>query len=107
MARKAAPGEPDYVALSVWIRLQMPAADVKALAIELDEVLSAHASHVQGRYYRALLRRRLSDDAGAIRDLRRVIELFPAHAEAARELAVLEARRPKEQGGLLGRLFRR
>ncbi len=70
-------------------------------------MLAVHASHVQGRYYRALLRRRLSDDPGAIRDLRRVIELFPAHAEAARELSLLEARRPKEQGGFLGRLFKR
>ncbi len=106
-ARKAAPGEPDYIALSVWIRLQMPGADLKALAVELDEVLAVHEAHVDARYYRAVLRRRLSDDAGAIRDLRRVIELFPAHSDAARELAAIEARRPKERGGILGRLFKR
>src|SRR5262249_26216118 len=50
MARKAAPGEPDYIALSVWIRFQMPGADMKALAIELDEVLAAHEQHVDSRY---------------------------------------------------------
>jgi hypothetical protein len=107
MARKAAPGEPDYRALSVWIRAQMPAADIQALTIELDELVAANDAHVAGRYFRALLRRRLGDDLGAIGDLRRVIELVPAHGDAARELALLESRRPKERAGLLGRLFRR
>lgn len=107
MARKAAPGELDYIALSAWIRYQMPGADIKALAVELDEVLSANEAHVQARYYRAILRRRLGDDLGAIRDLRRVIEVFPAHSEASRELATLDPRRPKERAGLFGRLFKR
>jgi hypothetical protein len=107
MARKAAPGEPDYIALSAWIRYQMPGADIKALAVELDEVLSANEAHVQARYYRAVLRRRLGDDLGAIRDLRRVIEVFPTHSEASRELAALDPRRPKERAGLFGRLFKR
>jgi hypothetical protein len=106
-ARKAAPGELDYIALSVWIRYQMPGADIKALAIEIDEVLSANEAHVQARYYRAVLRRRLGDDLGAIRDLRRVIEVYPSHAEAARELATLDKRPPKERAGLFGRLFKR
>lgn len=107
MARKAAPGEADYRALSTWIRAQMPDADLHALALELDDVLTGNEAHIQSRYYRAILRRRLGDELAAISDLRRVIELFPAHPEAARELAILEARRPKERGGIFGRLFKR
>jgi hypothetical protein len=107
MARRAAPGELDYIALSVWIRAQMPGADLKALTVALDEVVALHEDHTEARYYRAILRRRLGDDLGAIRDLRRVIDQVPTHAEAARELSLLEARRPKERGGLFGRLFKR
>lgn len=107
MARRAAPGELDYIALSVWLRAQMPGADLKALTVALDEVVAGNEGHAQARYYRAVLRRRLGDDLGAIRDLRRVIDRVPTHADAARELSALEARRPKERGGLFGRLFKR
>ena len=107
MARRAAPGELDYIALSVWIRAQMKGADLKALTVALDEVVAGNEGHAEARYYRAVLRRRLGDDLGAIRDLRRVIDLVPTHADAARELSALEARQPKERGGLFGRLFKR
>ncbi|MFO0755643.1 MAG: hypothetical protein U0359_04095 [Byssovorax sp.] len=106
-ARTAAPGEPDYEALSVWIRFQMSGADLKALTLEIDDLLRENEGHVQARYTRALLRRKLGDDASALRDLRRVVELSPTHEDAARELAALEPPKPKEKGGLLGWLFRR
>ncbi|MEJ7729200.1 MAG: hypothetical protein WKG00_08290 [Polyangiaceae bacterium] len=74
--------------------------------MELDELLQRHAAHVPARYYRAMLRRKLSDDAGAIRDLGRVLELAPHHGDAARELRGLEAKQPPAPG-LLARIFKR
>lgn len=106
-ARLAAPGEADYGALSVWIRFQMSGADLKSLSVEIDDLLREHEGHVQARYYRAMLRRKLGDDASALRDLRRVLELSPTHAEAARELAALEPPKAPARSGLLGWLFKR
>ncbi len=100
------PDSSDAAALRALARLQLPGADAKALAVELDERVTDDRPHLRARHARALLRRRLGDDAGAMRDLRRVLELDPGHADAARELAVLESRQAAP-GGLLSRLFRR
>lgn len=107
-ARKAAPEDPDVVALAVWVRSQAGGADVKALRLDLDELLRAHENHVDALFYRAMLRKRLND-GGAQHDLRRVLELAPGHADAARELEAFEARQPakQERPSLFGRLFKR
>lgn len=100
--------QPDYVALSVWIRASMPSPDVKALTVELDELLRAHEQHVAARFYRGVLRKRFGDSAGALRDLSRVLELDPGHAEAARLVEALGARSaPRANPGIFGRLFKR
>lgn len=100
------PRHPDYLALAIWIRSLQPGGDLKALLVELDELLQRHSAHVPARYYRAMLRRKLSDDAGAIRDLERVLELAPNHGDAARELRGLQSKQAP-QGGLLSRIFKR
>lgn len=107
-ARALAPHDHDLHASSVWIRSKMKAPDLKVLLVELDELLRADDVHVEARYYRALLRRRMGDEAGAEQDLRKLIELYPDHAEAAAELASLQGNKqsaaaPEE--GLLRRLF--
>ncbi len=106
---RQAPGDPDLVALGAWAQAQLGAADLKALMVELDEVLGAHEEHAAARYYRALLRRRLGDEAGCVRDLERVALVDPGHEGAARELALLEEAKPQhtERPGLFGRLFKR
>ena len=107
-ARKAAPGDPDVIALESWARSQLGGADLKALTVALDEVLNEHEAHVEARFYRALLRKRLGDEGGATRDLRRVLELEPGHEGAIRELAAIETKqKAKERPSLFGRLFKR
>ncbi|MFT3770081.1 MAG: hypothetical protein QM820_32025 [Minicystis sp.] len=107
-ARKTAPEDADVIALAAWVRFQAGAADVKALTIELDELLSGNDKHVPARYYRAMLRKRLSDKAGCVRDLEKVLELSPGHADAARELQALAPKAaPPERPSLFGRLFKR
>jgi hypothetical protein len=107
-ARKVAPSDPDVAALAAWARFQAGAADLKVLVVQLDELLAEHDGHVAARYYRAMMRKRLSDQAGCAADLRRVLELAHDHAEAQRELTALE-RKPalSERPSLFGKLFKR
>jgi hypothetical protein len=84
-----APGNPDFLASSVWIRASMPQPDTKLLLLDLDALLRDHPDHVQGRYYRGVLRRRLGSDNSARRDFERVLELQPGHAGAEVQLAAL------------------
>ena len=107
-ARKAAPGDPDAIALESWARSQLGGADLKRLTVALDEVLNEHEAHVEARFYRALLRKRLGDKGGATSDLRRVLEIVPGHESATRELATFETKeKAKERPSLFGRLFKR
>jgi hypothetical protein len=107
LARRADPDSVETAALGAWIRSQRGGADLKGLTIELDELLGASPDHRYARYYRAMLRKRLGDNVGAVRDLRRLVELSPDDAEAARALKDLEGPPAKPRSGLLGWLFRR
>lgn len=84
-----APGEPDYVATSVWIRAQLDHAEVDLLLLDLDDVLRHHPDHVTARYYRALLRRRAGRHADARADLDRVLSIEPDHEGARQQLESL------------------
>ena len=106
-AREANPGDLEITVLDAWIRAQRAGADLKGLTIELDELLSASPDHRNARYYRALLRKRLGDNAGAIRDLRLLQKRTPPDAEATKALEALEGTAPKPRSGLLGWLFKR
>ena len=106
-AREADPDDGEVAVLFVWIRSQRASADLKALTIELDELLSASPDHRNARYYRAMLRKRLGDNAGALRDLRLLSKRTPPDAEAAQALEALEAPTEKPRSSLLGWLFRR
>ncbi len=107
-ALAADPDNPDYRAFAAWLRGEQPQADVKAIAIDLDELVAAHVANVPARYYRAVLRLRLSNTTGAASDLRRVLELDPAHAAAQKLLAsIAQPDPPAPKGGLFARLFLR
>jgi hypothetical protein len=106
-----APGDADLVALRAWARSQGADPDLKVLVVALDELLLANDAHADARYYRAMLRLRLGDEAGWAADLRRVIELEPEHARALAEAAKLPPKSERPVSGpppsLFGRLFRR
>lgn len=84
---------PDYLASSVWIRASMEDADTKLLLLDLDGVLRAHPDHIQARFYRGVLRRRLGSGNAAKRDFDRVLELQPGHAGAKAQLAAFAKRK--------------
>lgn len=88
-ACEAQPDNPDYLASSVWIRASMEAPDTKVLLLDLDGVLREHPDHIQARFYRGVLRRRLGSENAAKRDFERVLELQSGHAGAKAQLAAL------------------
>ncbi|UQA62140.1 tetratricopeptide repeat protein [Polyangium aurulentum] len=94
LAREIDPTQADYAALAVWIRSLLGGADLAARVGELDALLDACADHVQALFYRGFLRRRIGDEPGAERDLRRALEIDPTHRDAARELKRLELGQP-------------
>jgi hypothetical protein len=94
-ACNAKPDEPDYRASSVWIRASMEEPDTKVLLLDLDGVLRTHPDHIQARFYRGVLRRRLGSDNAAKRDFERVLELQAGHAGAKAQLDALSRQKKK------------
>ncbi len=88
-ACEAEPDNPDYGATSLWIQAKLPRPDLKVLTLDLDDLLRTHLDHVAARYYRGVLRRRLSYDSAAKQDFERVLDLEPDHAGAKAQLAEL------------------
>jgi len=96
--------------IGLWARSLEPHPDLKALAIELDELIRERDDSALARLVRGRIRKKLGNDAGASSDYRRVLELEPAHEEAKSELASLDAPKPavrRGETGFLKRLFRR
>lgn len=104
LAREVDPSQPDYAALTVWIRSLLGGSDLSARVAELDALLTAREDHVQALFYRGYLRRRIGDEQGAEQDLRRTLLLSPDHQDAQRELRRLEMRKPAQRPS---RLFRK
>lgn len=113
IAREADPESEEVRSTAIWARSLQPGADLKVFSIELDEALRGDDKLVVTRFVRALLRKRLGEDSGAVADLKRILEIDPKHERAQKELAALEKRagKPadaqKSDPGLLKRLFRR
>lgn len=102
----------EITALAAAARAQEPQANLKALTIELDELIRARDDVALTRAVRGRVRRRLGDSPGATSDYRRVLELVSAgsalETEAKRELVELEPKSPgRGQTGFLKRLFKR
>jgi hypothetical protein len=106
MARQVGPDLPDYAAFCVWARAMIPDADIRALAVEMDEIVRANEELLSARYYRGVLRGRLGELQKAIDDLRCVLKSDPSHTEAERELRTLESREKTMPQGLLRRLLK-
>lgn len=96
-------------AAGAWARMLLPGSNLKALSLELDELIREADDEVLPRWVRAQIRRKLGDGAGASSDLKRVLQLEPEHAAASKELAALKSIPPpkREQPGLLRKLFGR
>jgi len=98
----------ELVAVRAWACSLEPHPELKALTVDLDELIRESDTLALPRYVRGLLRKRLGDSAGATSDFRRVLELEPTHELAQKELPSLDAGTTKRgETGFLKRLFRR
>jgi hypothetical protein len=96
------------VATCAWASSLEPHPELKALTVDLDELIREKDALSLPRYVRGLLRKRLGDSAGATSDFRRVLELDPDHELAQRELPAPGSGAIKRgDSGFLKRLFRR
>ncbi len=111
LAEAAVEREPGLVEarlLAAYARTLVPHADLKAMAVEIDDIVRSNEAFAEARYYRGCLRKRLGDDTGAKRDFEKAHDLDPMHPGARLEVKGAEtATEPAKRGGLLGRLFRR
>lgn len=97
----------EMVALHVWARALSPHPDLKALAVELDDLIRQRDAVVLPRLVRGMLRKRLGNEAGSSSDFRRVLEIEPGHELARVELQSEPRSVRRGETGFLKRLLRR
>lgn len=94
-ARAKDPEQSDYKALAVWVSALsgQPKPDELARLIEqLDLILAAEPNHQRALQYRGALLKRVGNDARAVKDFRKLLELDPRNLDAEREIRVYEMR---------------
>ncbi len=99
----------ELLATRAWASSLEPHPELKALTVDLDELIREKDALALPRYVRGLLRKRLGDTPGSTSDFRRVLELDPDHELALRELPTVDTSIASKRGetGFLKRLFRR
>lgn len=111
------PEQAEYLALFAFARVKGGAKDPadleKSLAM-LNAAVEQQPKNLRVKLYRAHVLKQAGKQAEAMRDFRAVVEAEPNNVEAQRELRLFKMRRDgaeekekPEQGGLLGRLFRK
>ncbi|MCC6645859.1 MAG: DnaJ domain-containing protein [Polyangiaceae bacterium] len=99
-ARAKDPDQIDYKVLDVWVAAisGQPKPDDLARCIEqLDLLLASEPNHQRALQYRGALLKRVGNDARAVRDFRKLLELDPRNLDAEREIRVYEMRHGGEK----------
>jgi hypothetical protein len=114
LARKACeadPGNPEYIALRAWLRMQCGDLAAPASAAEVVAALDRAAMKAPGsvsvRFYRAQVLKRLGRDDEAYKDFRFVARRDPSELDAVREVRLYEIRErnKQKQSGVFAKLF--
>jgi tetratricopeptide (TPR) repeat protein len=114
LARKACeadPGNPEYLALHAWLRMQCGELAVPASAAQIVAALDRAAMKAPGsvsvRFQRAQVLKRLGRDEEAYKDFRFVARRNPAELDAVREVRLHEIRERnrQKQSGVFAKLF--
>jgi hypothetical protein len=102
-AHKLGARNPEAVALLAWIDALKPehqTPDQQRIRLELIErAANAAPGSTFVLYCRASMRKRFGDEAGAVRDLTRILQIDAQHVEAKRELRLIEIRQRRRVGG--------
>ncbi|MFO7177641.1 MAG: DnaJ domain-containing protein [Pseudomonadota bacterium] len=92
------PKQPEYRALLAWLEAQKPNADVNAAIAVLDQVLTELPNHLNARWYRGQLYKRVGRATRAVRDFRYIVEHDPRNVDAIREVRLYEMRQASGRG---------
>jgi hypothetical protein len=84
--------KPEYLALNAWLELQRPGHDLRKIALDLKRAQTQAENSPTVRYYGGLVLQRLGKHAAALREFRGVLQVLPAHVDAARQVRVYEQR---------------
>jgi len=87
------PSQADHIALHVWIQAQKPAADLTALAVQLEKATKTEPNNLRVRWYRGQLLKRMGRLREALHDFRFIVERDPRHTDAHREVRLYSMRR--------------
>lgn len=133
LARKAHAADDeqgDYLAMITWIEAQAPQWLSREKTLEkvaiLDRCLGKNPNSERALFWRGMLYRRIEENAKAMKDLKRVIEMNPRNLDAAREVRLYNIRGGSKAppatggrtsgkpppasdslGGLFGKLFKK
>ena len=106
----------DYVALLAWVDTLKPQnQSVEAMTeriTEFDRAIGLNGRCERAYFYRAMLYKRIGNDAFALRDFKFAFELNPRNVDAQREVRLIAMRKggkkdKEEKEGLLSRLFKK
>ncbi len=108
----------DYIAMMAWLQAQKPTkqdpASLQQHVLELTKAIGISQACERAFFYRAMLLKRLGQEANAMKDFKRALELNPRNVDATRELRLYNMRggaaAPKKDeggGGIFGKLFKK
>jgi curved DNA-binding protein CbpA len=115
-ALDADPKQADYIAMMVWLQAQKPArqdmSSTQGQVAELTRAIGISQACERAFFYRAMLQKRLGQEALAMKDFKRALELNPRNVDAQREIRLYNMRGgasggKSEGGGIFGKLFKK
>ena len=112
------PKQADYITMMAWLEAQKPnkqdAASVQAQVAELTRAIAISPVCERAFFYRGTLLKRSGQEAAAIKDFKRAMDLNPRNVDAQREVRLFNMRggdkKTKEEGGgggIFGKLFKK
>jgi curved DNA-binding protein CbpA len=118
------PKQADYIAMMAWLQAQKPnkqdAGSTQEIVVELTRAIGISQACERAFFYRAMMLKRLGQEAQAVKDFKRAMELNPRNVDAQREVRLYNMRGgdkakpsgppPKgkeEGGGIFGKLFKK
>jgi curved DNA-binding protein CbpA len=115
------PKQADYITMMAWLDSQKPQrqdpGSTQQQVLELTRAIGISQACERAFFYRAMLLKRLGQEAQAMKDFKRAVELNPRNVDATRELRLFNMRggdtsksggkSKEESGGIFGRLFKK
>lgn len=115
------PNQADYISMMAWLQSLKPMkqdlGSTQEQIAELTRAIGISQACERAFFYRAMLLKRSGDEAKAIKDFKRAVELNPRNVDAQREVRLFNmrggspskpaAKKDEGGGGIFGKLFKK